>query len=690
MAAASLNLRYLFVVIFLNHFTTNAIFTYQDSANISTSWQNNQNPSTYDFSDGTQLRPILEHENNGDLRFGFGFLKYNSSSTYETKSFYLVIIKFLRRPNSTIDDYSLPPVIIWSANGNSPVKENATLELNGNGDLILRDFDNSHIWSTNSSRRNVAVLYLSYFGNLRLDNASDNPRWQSFDNPTNTWVPKQFLPLDGSLTSTILFSNLSTGLFLLTLSIKTIDVYFKNGSTPQHYQSIPFQMINKLVPFKMELVLFQNHVNYATDRNGFQFIRMEPNGHLNVYRIIGGHAETFDLSTARYGKNKLSLLLLLVTILSVSGFLLLVISCYLRWRKKKTFNRLRRDVNVNNSIDESSVDVTSILRKFSSEDLKTATQDFRVTLGRGGFGSVYEGILCTGTKIAVKCLNNSGTVNQGQNEFLSEVKTIGKIHHFNLVRLVGYCGEKSQRLLVYEYMCNGSLDKWIFHKNEAQNLTWETRKKIIVQIAKGLEYLHDNSNPNIIHLDIKPQNILLDRDFNAKISDFGLARLMDKDQTQVMTVAKGTPGYIAPELISGKHIISAKVDIYSLGVVILEIMCGRKNSSCWKGEYLMDTVQVKAEENRLGDFVDEQSEDMQNHKEDAVEMIKIAISCLQKNLRKRPSASMLVKFFEGFMKLEPVTDYKFLNSVHVETTVEKTCPGDSSTIMPSILSGPRS
>ncbi|KAI9187289.1 hypothetical protein LWI28_026393 [Acer negundo] len=261
-------------------------------------------------------------------------------------------------------------------------------------------------------------------------------------------------------------------------------------------------MINKLVPFKMELVLFQNRVNCTTDRNGFQFVRLEPNGHLNVYRITGGNAETSDLSTARY------------------GFLLLVISCYLRWRKKKTFNRLRRDVNVNNSIDESSVDVTSILRKFSSEDLKSATQDFQVRLGRGGFGSVYEGILGTGTKIAVKCLNNSGTVNQGKNEFLSEVKTIGKIHHFNL-------------------------------------------------------------------------------------------------------------------------------DM-------------------------------------------QQSEDMQNHKEDAVEMIKTVISCLQKNLRKRPSASMLVKVFEGFMNLEPVTDYKFLNSIHVETTVEEVCPGDSSSIMPSILSGPRS
>ncbi|KAK1582235.1 hypothetical protein Q3G72_013075 [Acer saccharum] len=687
MAAASLNLRYLFVVIFLIHFTTNAIFTNQNSANLSTSWQNNQNSSSYDFSDGTQLRPILESGKNGDLKFGFGFLKYNSSSTYETKSFYLVIIKFLSRPNSAADDYCLPPVIIWSANGNSPVKENATLELNGNGDLILTDFDNRLIWSSKSSCRNVARMHLSHHGNLRLEDANGTRRWQSFEHPTNTWVPRQYLPFDGSLTSTVSYFNLSTGLFLLTLSIKTIDVYFNNGSTPQHYQSIPFQMLNKLVPFKIKLVFSPNGIKYMTNRNGFRFIRLEPNGHLNVYRITGGDAETFDLSTARYGKNKLSLLLLLVIILSVSGFLLLVISCYLRWRKKKTFNRLRRNVNINNSINESSVNVTSILRKFSSEDLKTATQDFRVRLGRGGFGSVYEGILGTGTKIAVKCLKNYGTVNQGKNEFLSEVKTIGNIHHFNLVRLVGYCGEKSQRLLVYEYMCNGSLDKWIFHKNEAQNLSWETRKKIIVQIAKGLEYLHDYCNPNIIHFDIKPQNILLDRDFNAKISDFGLARLIDKDQTQVMTVTKGTPGYMAPELI-GSKIISAKVDIYSLGVVILEIISGRKNSSCWKGEYLMDTVQVKAEENRLGDVVDEQSEDMQNHKEDAVEMIKIAISCLQKNLRKRPSASMLVKVFEGFMNLEPVTDYKFLNSVHMETAVEVL--HDSSSVMPSILSGPRS
>ncbi|KAH7544000.1 hypothetical protein ACOSP7_031051 [Xanthoceras sorbifolium] len=680
MAVAGLNLRYLFIVIFLKHFTTNAIFAYQNSANLSSSWQNNQNSSiaSYDFTDGTQFRPILTHEKKDDLRFGFGFLKYNS--TYET--FYLVIIKFLRRPNSTLHDYSLPPVIIWSANGDSPVKENATLELTGNGDLILREVDDSQIWSANSSGRNVALMYLSHFGNLRLDNATGKPCWQSYDNPTNTWVATQLLQLDGScLTSTISYSNLSTGMFYLTLLSKSIDVYL-NKSTPHHYQSIPFKKI-KLVPFRMELILVKNRVNYTTDENGFQFIRLESNGKLNVYKITGGDIETFDLSTAHYGKTKFSLLLLLV--LSLSSILLLVIGavyCYLRRKQKQTVNGLNRD----NSMDESSVHVTNILRKYSSEDLKSATKDFLIRLGRGGFGSVYEGILGTDTKIAVKRLNSG--VNQGENEFLSEVKTIGNIHHFNLVRLVGYCAEKSQRLLVYEYMCNGSLDKWIFHQNQAQTLTWETRKKIIVQIAKGLEYLHDYCNPNIIHFDIKPQNILLDRDLNVKISDFGLARLIDKDQTHVTTMPKGTPGYMAPELIRGKN-ISAKVDIYSLGVVILEIICGRKHSSSWQGDYLIDTVQIKAEENQLSDLVDEQSEDMQCHKEDAVEMIQISISCLQKNVQKRPSASMLVKIFEGFMNLEPVTDYNFLSSIHEETPRKQARPGDSSSIMASMLSGPR-
>ncbi|KAA8524010.1 hypothetical protein F0562_010559 [Nyssa sinensis] len=205
-------------------------------------------------------------------------------------------------------------------------------------------------------------------------------------------------------------------------------------------------------------------------------------------------------------------------------------------------------------------------------------------------GSVFEGTSENGTKVAVKRLDLD--VLQGREEFLAEVKTIGSVHHFNLVRLIGYCSERSNWLLVYEYMCNGSLDKWIFNQNQAQTLNWETRRQIIAGIAKGLEYLHMHCNSNMIHFDMKPQNILLDKEFNAKMSAFGLAKLIEMDQSHVSTAVKGTPGYIAPELIH-KGNVSVKVDVYSFGIVILEIICGKKNTDLSQGEYLIDIVKRK-------------------------------------------------------------------------------------------------
>ena len=165
-------------------------------------------------------------------------------------------------------------------------------------------------------------------------------------------------------------------------------------------------------------------------------------------------------------------------------------------------------------------------------------------------------------------------LNQIKKSFLAEVQTIGCTHHFNLVRLIGYCAEKFHRLLVYEYMSNGSLDKWIFHKNFEMLLDWKHRKKIIIDIARGLTYLHEECRQKIVHLDIKPHNILLDENFNAKFSDFGLSRLVDRDQSQVVTTMRGTPGYMAPEWLSS--VITEKVDVYSFGIVLLEIMWKEK------------------------------------------------------------------------------------------------------------------
>ncbi|KAK6917939.1 Bulb-type lectin domain [Dillenia turbinata] len=335
--------------------------------------------------------------------------------------------------------------------------------------------------------------------------------------------------------------------------------------------------------------------------------------------------------------------------------------------------------------------VPGLPTRFSYEVLKSATSDFSKKLGEGGFGSVYEGTLGDGTKVAVKLLEGLGQVKKS---FLVEVEIIGSIHHVNLVRLIGFCADKSHRLLVYEFMCNGSLDKWIFPKNQAFSLDWKHRWKIIFDIARGLAYLHEDCRQKIIHLDIKPQNILLDESFNAKVSDFGLSKLIDKDQSQVMTAMRGTPGYLAPEWLSS--IITEKVDVYGFGVVVLEIVCGRKNLDRYQpeeGMHLLSLFKQKLEEDRLMDMVDKHNEDMQYNEREIVKVMRLAAWCLQSDFTKRPSMSMVVKVMEGVMDVEENLDYGFSFSQlpkpmeavgRIDAKFAATSP-----LLPSVLSGPR-
>ncbi|PNT69837.1 hypothetical protein BRADI_2g01228v3, partial [Brachypodium distachyon] len=182
-------------------------------------------------------------------------------------------------------------------------------------------------------------------------------------------------------------------------------------------------------------------------------------------------------------------------------------------------------------MEEEFGDLQGMPMRFTFQQLKVATEKFKDKLGEGGFGSVFKGQFGEET-IAVKRLDLAG---QGKREFSAEVQTIGSIHHINLVRLIGFCAEKSHRLLVYEYMPKGSLDRWIYCRDDdnAPPLDWNMRYKIITHIAKVLSYLHEDCTKRIAHLDVKPQNILLDDNFNAKLSDFGLCKLIDRDMSQV-------------------------------------------------------------------------------------------------------------------------------------------------------------
>ncbi|XVE66275.1 hypothetical protein DITRI_Ditri08aG0067600 [Diplodiscus trichospermus] len=244
---------------------------------------------------------------------------------------------------------------------------------------------------------------------------------------------------------------------------------------------------------------------------------------------------------------------------SVGFVLVLVMFAILRWRMPT--------MKIPKAVEGS-------LLAFGYKDLQIATKFFSEKLGGGGFGSVFKGTLPDLSVIAAKQLDS---ISQGEKQFRTEVSTIGTIQHVNLVRLRGFCSEGTRKLLVYDYMPNGSLDAHLFHEKNSNALDWKTRYQIALGIARGLAYLHEKCRDCIIHCDIKPENILLDAEFCPKVADFGLAKLVGRDFSRVLTTMRGTRGYLAPEWISGVA-ITAKADVYSYGMMLFEIVSGRRNS----------------------------------------------------------------------------------------------------------------
>ncbi|CAN4123104.1 unnamed protein product [Withania somnifera] len=246
-------------------------------------------------------------------------------------------------------------------------------------------------------------------------------------------------------------------------------------------------------------------------------------------------------------------------------------------RSTKSSGKGRNERSLGGKGGESNNQKGNVARSFTFKELALATQNFREAnlIGEGGFGSVYKGRLETGLVVAIKQLNLDGL--QGNQEFIVEVLMLSLLHHKNLVNLIGYCTDGDQRLLVYEFMPMGSLENHLFGLEPGKKpLSWCTRLKIAAGAAHGLEYLHCKANPPVIYRDLKSSNILLDNDFNPKLSDFGLAKLGPVgENTHVSTRVMGTYGYCAPEYaMSGK--LTLKSDIYSLGVVLLELITGRK------------------------------------------------------------------------------------------------------------------
>uniref|UniRef100_A0A0E0DC69 Receptor-like serine/threonine-protein kinase n=1 Tax=Oryza meridionalis TaxID=40149 RepID=A0A0E0DC69_9ORYZ len=647
------------------------------TANLSTLWVNNKVilPHSISYTDGSSVRTIVlrSPQNLYGPSFAAGFF-----CTPPCQAFLFTVFIVYTNSGAGI---TLPvngmAQVIWSANRANPVGENATLELTGDGNLVLREANGKLVWSSSTSGRSMAWRSLSRVL-LVLFDQKNKTVWQSFDHPTDALVPGQSLLQGMRLRANTSTTNWTESKLYMTVLSDGLYGYVESTPPQLYYESTVStnrsgKDLTRITFTNGSLSIFAQSIQAGEPDGSIalpkakstQYIRLESDGHLRLYEWSDAEVKwtmvsdvikifpddcAFPTVCGEYGictggqcmcpaqsnsspsyfqpvdKRKANLGCAPVQIIPSSAptqnksyktneilgstlaaiitlVLVVIIASYVRRRKYQELDK-ELDFDI----------LPGMPVRFSFEKLRQCTEDFSKKLGEGGFGSVFEGKIDE-ERVAVKRLEGA---RQGKKEFLAEVETIGSIEHINLVRLIGFCAEKSHRLL------------------------------------------------KIAHLDIKPQNILLDENFNAKLADFGLSKLIDRDQSNVMTVMRGTPGYLAPEWLTSP--ITEKVDIYSFGVVLMEIISGRKNIDISQPEesvQLLNLLREKAQNNRLIDMIDKHSNDMVSHEEEVIQMMKLTIWCLQNDSSRRPSMSMVVKVLEGAMSVENCIDYGFFNASSV-------------------------
>ncbi|PSR83790.1 Cysteine-rich receptor-like protein kinase [Actinidia chinensis var. chinensis] len=334
--------------------------------------------------------------------------------------------------------------------------------------------------------------------------------------------------------------------------------------------------------------------------------------------------------------------ILIVVPTATFAIVLIVCTCIILRKRKQ-----RKPKQITESWEVSTVDSL----QYDFDIICVATENFSDAnmLGRGGFGAVYRGRLPNGQEIAVKRLSRGSQ--QGELEFKNEVMLVVQLQHRNLVRLLGFCLEGIERLLIYEFIPNASLDHFIFDPIKRALLDWERRYKIIGGVARGLLYLHEDSRLRIIHRDLKASNVLLDAEMHPKISDFGMARLFVQDETQGNTSRiVGTYGYMAPEYAMHGQ-FSVKSDVFSFGVLVLEIVSGQKNN-CFRNvenvEDLLSYAWKSWREGTTSNLIDPTLRDSLGSMREIMRCIHIALLCVQENIADRPTMASVVLMLTSF------------------------------------------
>ncbi|KAK9158276.1 hypothetical protein Scep_004850 [Stephania cephalantha] len=349
-------------------------------------------------------------------------------------------------------------------------------------------------------------------------------------------------------------------------------------------------------------------------------------------------------------------------VVTAGAFILALLACFLIWvySKKPKF--------VNKAEVLLPTEIVRSPKEFSYRELKSATKGFdsgRV-IGHGAFGTVYKGIFpSTGAIVAVKRCSHNGE--QGKTEFLSELSIIATLRHRNLLRLQGWCHEKGEILLIYDYMANGSLDKALFDWLIPPQ--WHLRRKILIGVASALAYLHQECENQVIHRDVKSSNIMLDEEFNPRLGDFGLARQFDHDKSPDATMAAGTMGYLAPEyLLTGKA--TDKSDVFSFGAVVLEVVCGRRPIEREGGFCsLVDWVWSLHREGRVGSGVDVRLLGGEFDEEEMRRVVLVGLACSSPDPITRPTMRSVVQMLSGEAEPPLVPRSKpsmsFINTSHL-------------------------
>ncbi|XP_062180785.1 cysteine-rich receptor-like protein kinase 6 [Phragmites australis] len=387
--------------------------------------------------------------------------------------------------------------------------------------------------------------------------------------------------------------------------------------------------------------------NYFNGRNGGGVFGVWCNFRYEVYPFFSGGSllQLPELvatppapappATRRQDKSRNKTAIVLPIVMPIAGVLLAItVTCF--WRRRRSAAESFPPYSISSDGIQSA---DMLILDLST--LRVATEDFAESkmLGKGGFGIVYKGVLPDGQEIAVKRLCQSSR--QGIGELKSELVLVAKLHHKNLVRLIGVCLQDNEKILAYEYMPNRSLDTILFDSERNRELDWGKRFNIINGVARGLQYLHEDSQLKIVHRDLKASNILLDFDYVPKISDFGLAKIFGEDQSKYVTLrVAGTYGYMAPEYaMRGQY--SIKSDVFSFGVLVLEIVTGRRNSGSFNTEQDVDLLNLVWEHWTRGNVIELFDPSWNDHPpiEQMLKCIHIGLLCVQRKPAARPTMS---------------------------------------------------